>query len=435
MTGADTDTAALHLARFAALGGEAGGARARAMRRFEALGLPSQRIEAWHYTGLNALSKAALAPFDGTKIASSADDSMLAARLSAGPRLVFADGRLRAELSDLSGLPAGVRLLGLADARAREPSLVENRLDAEDEARAMRALNAAFAADGAVLVLPAGVRLDRPVQFIHFAAASGAAFHLRHLVVAGEGSAATVVETYFGAPRSASWTNAVTELELGRGATLRHVKWQDEAALAFHTASTHARLAGGARFESFVLHSGARLARNEIDATLADPGASCRLLGVTLAREKQHIDNTTVIDHAAPGCTSKEHYRGVLDGEARGVFQGRIVVRPQAQKTAAHQLIEHLLLSERAEASAKPELEIHADDVKCGHGATAGALDEQALFYLRARGIGLERARAMLVEGFVAALVDEVEDEGVRARLSSVVADWLAQAADERLAV
>ena len=433
MTGANSDTAALHLARFAALGGEAGVARARAMGRFEALGLPSQRIEAWHYTGLSALSKAALAPFDGGKAASCAHDSMIAARLGAGPRLVFADGRLRSELSDLSGLPEGVRLLGLADARAREPNLVGNRFDAEHDARAMRALNAAFAADGAVLVLPAGVWLDRPIQFLHFAAASGAAFHLRHLVIAGEGSAATIVETYFGAPRSESWTNAVTELDLGQDATLRHVKWQDEAALAFHTASAHACLAGGARFESFVLHSGARLARNEIDATFTGPGASCRLGGVTLARDKQHIDNTTVIDHAAPECTSREHYRGVLDGEARGVFQGRIVVRPRAQKTAANQLVENLLLSERADASAKPELEIHADDVKCGHGATVGALDELALFYLRARGIGLERARAMLVEGFVAALVDEVEDEGVRALLSSAVTGWLGQAVDERL--
>jgi Fe-S cluster assembly protein SufD len=264
--------------------------------------------------------------------------------------------------------------------------------------------------------------LGVPVQILNLGASASAA-HLRHVVILGEGASATLIESYFGG--AGAWTNAVSDIALAAKASLTHVTWQGEGSEAFHTGVSRARLLAGASYSSFVLQTGARLARREIDVIMAGEGATCRLHGVSLGRDKQHMDNTTVIEHAAAGCSSDEHYRGVFDDEAKGVFQGAIVVKPHAQKTDAHQLNENLLLSERAEAHSKPELEIHADDVKCGHGATAGELDEQALFYLRARGIGREAARAMLIEAFVAELVDGVGHEDAKVLLSEAVSQWL----------
>ena len=408
------DTFTLHVDGFA---GDAAH-RKVALAHARTLGWPQPRLEAWHFTNPAALNKAGLAPADGTVKAA------VPVAPFAGPRLVFVDGRFRPDASLTAGLPAGVMLLNLSDALAREAALLVPHLDSTG-ARALLALNAAYAADGLVLVVPAGVRLAVPVQVLHLGASASAA-HLRHVAILGEGASASLFETYTGP--GAGWTNAATDVVLAPGAALRHAVWQDEAVEAFHTGVARARVEAGASYSSFVLQTGARLARREIDAVLAGMGASCRLAGASLGRGKQHLDNTTVIEHRAAGGTSEEHYRGVFDDAAKGIFQGSIVVKPDAQKTNAHQLNENILLSDRAEAHSKPELEIHADDVKCGHGATAGELDEQALFYLRARGIGREAAHAMLIEAFVSALVDGVEDEAVRVALADGVSRWLVQA-------
>ena len=421
-------TPSLHLERFAELKARLPGrsvpwlmrAREDAAERFAALGLPTMKDEAWHYTNLAGLAKAALAP---TPEALGAPAEL--PRFSGdGARLVFVGGRYRPDLSDRTRLPSNVVIAPLGEAMDRNPELIESHLRQGAPENSLSALNTALMTDGVVIRIPRGTRLDAPVHVVVLGAA-GQAVHLRILVTAEAASSATVIEHYLGRGADPSWTNVVTQLAIEERAALRHVKIQDETEAAFHTAKLEAAVAAGASFDSFVLAKGGRLARHEIETALNGEGAGCRLYGVTLARARQHIDNTTVIDHKAPGCTSDELYRAVLDGEARAVFQGRIVVRKGAQKTNAHQLNENLLLSERAAVDTKPELEIHADDVKCGHGATAGALDEQALFYLRARGIGRQRATGMLIEAFVSDLVDRAEGEDVRALLSEAVGGWL----------
>ncbi len=424
-------THALHLDRFeAAKSGLPGDARARAeaLTRYAKLGVPTPKLEAWHFTSLKALDEAALAPSDA-KIAPFTAAAVAPHALStshAHHQLVFVDGRFRADLSRIATLPKGVVLTGWSAAKALPKDFLVEAADTG----AMRALNAAYAADGAILEVPAGTVLAAPVHLI-FLGASGAA-HVRNRISLGEGASATVLETYAGAGRY--WTNAVTDVSVAATANLKHLKLQTEGGEAFHTAATAAHVAAKGVFDSFVLSLGGKLARNEIDAVLKGEGGRVKLEGAYLARGRQHIDNTTTIDHVAAHCDSEERYRGVLDDHAYAAFQGRIVVRPDAQKTNAHQLNENLLLSDRAEIGSKPELEIHADDVKCGHGATAGEIDEQALFYLRARGIGLEQARGMLIEAFVSEMIGGIADEAIRDRFTAAVGGWLYDAQGARRA-
>ena len=424
-------THVLHLDRFeAAKAGLPGDAHARAdaLARYAKLGVPTPKLEAWHFTSLKSLDEAALAPSDA-KIAPLTAAAVAPHALStshAHHQLVFVDGRFRADLSRIGMLPKGVVLTGWSVSKALPKDLLVEGADAG----AMRALNAAYAADGALLAVPAGVALAAPVHLI-FLGASGAA-HVRNRIALGEGASATVLETYAGAGRY--WTNAVTDASIAVAATLKHLKLQTEGGEAFHTAATAASVGAKGVFDSFVLSLGGRLARNEIDAVLKGEGGRVKLEGAYLVRGRQHVDNTTTIDHVAAHCDSEERYRGVLDDHGYAAFQGRIVVRPDAQKTNARQLNENLLLSDRAEIGSKPELEIHADDVKCGHGATAGEIDEQALFYLRARGIGEAQARGMLIEAFVSELIDGIADEAIRDRFTASVGGWLYDAQGARRA-
>ncbi|MFO0998541.1 MAG: Fe-S cluster assembly protein SufD [Alphaproteobacteria bacterium] len=421
-------TLSLHRERFGELAAKLPGCnlpwlarlREESAEKLGTWGFPTTKDEAWHYTNLRSLAETALAP----SLGSLGSVGALPPSPAGSARLVFVGGQYRADLSDHAKLPKGVVVAPLAEVTDGSPDLLEPHLGSGTVRDGLAALNAAFMSDGVVIRVPSGARLDAPVHVIVHGAA-GRASHLRLLVVAEPASEVTLVEHYVTQAADPAWTNVVTQAAIGEGAVLRHVKIQDEAATAFHTARVEAMVGAGGAFESFVLAKGGRLARHEIDVSLEGEGARCALNGITLARARQHIDNTTVIDHRAPGCTSDELYRGVLDDEARAVFQGRIVVRPGAQKTDAHQLNENLLLSERAEIDTKPELEIHADDVKCGHGATAGALDEQALFYLQARGIGRSHATAMLIEAFVSDLLERVADDRVARLLHDAVAGWL----------
>ena len=423
-------THALHLDRFeavkAGLPGD-GRARADALARYAKLGVPTSKLEAWHFTSLKPLDEAALAPSDAKVAVTAASVAAHALSTShAHHQLVFVDGRFRADLSRIGTVPQGVVLVAWSASKALPKDLLAEAADAG----AMRALNAAYAADGAILQVPAGIALPAPVHLIVLGA-SGAA-HARNRITMGEGASATVLETYAGTGRY--WTNAVTDISVAAGATLKHLKLQIESGEAFHTAATAAQVAAKGVFDSFVLSIGGKLARNEIDAVLTGEGGNVKLEGAYLARDRQHIDNTTTIDHAVAHCDSEERYRGVLDDHAYAAFQGRIVVRPDAQKTNAHQLNENLLLSDRAEIGSKPELEIHADDVKCGHGAAAGEIDEQALFYLRARGLGEAQARGMLIEAFVSELIDGIADEAIRDRFMAAVGGWLYDAQGARRA-
>ena len=399
--------------------------RAAALDRFAALGFPTRREEAWRFTDLRPLAAHAFPPAEGTSAI--APDDLAPWRLS-GPshRLVLVDGRFALDLSDLGALPPGAWLGSTAQALTERPTLVEAALDASDDAGAQpfAALNAAFFADGFVLALEPGVTLEHPVEVIHIGrAASPQSFHVRSAMLLAAGSRATVIETFAGT--GAYWTNAVAAIGLGEGARLRHARVQVEDHQAVHIALARAALAPRAAYEAFALVLGAGLGRYDIQACFGGADALCQLDGAFLLRGQQENTIATFVDHAAPGCTTRELFKGVVEDRAHGVFLGRIAVRPDAQRSDAQQVNRNLLLGRRAVIDTKPELEILADDVKCSHGATVGDLDEEALFYLRARGIPEAEARRLLIEAFAAETLERV-DGAVRERLAAHVARWLA---------
>lgn len=375
---------------------------------FAATDLPSRKLDAWKYTDLRAL--AALAPVPAPAIAETA---ALAADLPplAGPRLVFINGRRAASLS--VSPPVSV-----SDECARETGR------AHPEPAPLAALNARFAALGAAIHVPAGVDAGT-LALVHLTLAEDATpvfVHPRHRITLAAGATLTVIEYATG--HGVYWHNPVFEITLAPGATLRHVRLQAEDHESFHTATLFVDLLAGARYDAFTLGVGARLARSETHARLGGTGAHAALSGVQLLRGNQHGDITSVVAHDAPGCTSRQTVKNVLDGRARAVFQGRIEVARAAQKTDGYQMSQALLLSPEAEIDCKPELEIFADDVKCSHGATIGALDPEQLFYLRARGIPEATARAMLVRAFLDEAIEGVADGAARALLESAIGGW-----------
>ena len=405
--------------------------RAAARDRFAAAGLPTPRLESWKYTSLNRLPRIGFAAAALTE-APVVDSVPVGAAIAAeGAVAVLVNGRFRTDLSNLARLPAGATVLGIADALETRDDLLEPHLDRIAGAgdASLAALNTAQLADGVYVHLAEGVTLDRPLHVISIGAAHGeaVAFHPRLLVIAEPGSHSCILESHVGAGDGAYFTNGVVEASVGEGAVLQHYKLQNDHPAAWHTATTNVELAARAVYDSFVLQIGAHLARNEIAARILGSRAECHLNGTYLLRGKQHVDNTTLIDHAAPESTSREVYKGVVDDQARGVFQGKILVRRGAQKTDGHQINKTLLLSRGAEIDSKPELEIYADDVKCGHGATAGELDEDALFYLQARGIDPETARGLLVEAFIGETIDEISRPTMRNALRDIVAGWLTE--------
>lgn len=402
--------------------------RERGMARFAALGFPTTRVEDWKYTNIAPIAREtfALAATDG-----GADAAALAAaaRLDGAVELVFVNGRFAPALSSRPALPAGVVVESLAAAIAAHPALVEPHLGAlaaiDDDGVA--ALNSAFVQDGAFVHLPAGCRLAAPIHclFVSLAGDAPTVSHPRVLVVAEAGSAAAIVEQYVGHGRY--WTNAVSEIALGAGAAVAHHKVQREAPAAYHLAAIAAQQAGDSRFASSAIALGAALSRSAIATRLAAPGAACDFDGLYVADGAQHVDHHTTIDHAQPRGTSRELYKGILAGRATGVFNGKVFVRPDAQQSDAQQMNQNLLLSDDAQIDTKPQLEIFADDVKCSHGATIGQLDEEAIFYLRARGIDPPEARRLLIYGFANELVARVGVPSLRQQLEAVLAERLPQ--------
>jgi len=396
---------------------------------FRASGFPTIKNEAWRFTQLHALINsefsvdAPAAPLDAARL-----KGVVFGR-EAQHRLVFVNGRLREELSTLRRLAPGIELMSFADALERRPELVEQHLGRAPglAQHQFAALNAAFAADGYVLRLAPDTKTEAPIEIVWVGTGADKppVYHPRNLIVAGRGAHATVIEHHVGLCIGSYFSDSVTEIALGEGALLRHCKMQDESREAFHIALTGVEMAEGAHYDSFVFSIGGRLARNEIHVALGGRRANCRLNGAYLGRGEQVIDHTTVIDHTSPETSSRELYKGALDGRARGVFQGRITVRPNAQKTDGQQMNRALLLSDKAEIDSKPELEISADDVKCSHGATAGELDDAALFYLRSRGIPEAEARRLLVEAFLAEVIDSVALTGMRLTLEHTIARWM----------
>jgi Fe-S cluster assembly protein SufD len=401
--------------------------RKAAMNRFTDLGFPTSRNEDWKFTSVAPIAKIPFRPI----VASENDHPTLEALTRAGHtigdaiQLVFINGHYAPALSTLRNLPDGLIVTGLASALREHTKLIEPHLAryAAYRERAFTALNTAFISDGAFLYLPAGRILDRPIHllFVTTAAGEGTVAHPRNLIVAGEQSQATLVETYAGLEEQVYFANAVTEVALGERAVVDHYKIERESEEAFHVATLQVHQQAGSSFSSHYLGFGGALVRNEVRAALDGEGCECTLNGLYMAGGRQHLDNHTVIDHAKPRCASHELYKGILDGKAHGVFNGKIFVRQDAQKTDAKQTNKTLLLSDEAVINTKPQLEIFADDVKCTHGATVGQLQDDAIFYLRSRGIGREQARSLLTFAFANDIISRVKVEAIRTSLEETL--------------
>ena len=396
-------------------------ARESAIAQFERLGFPTAKLEQWRFTSV--------APIAERTFALATDGVSHVGALQARPPerahrgAVCVNGRFTPQLSHLEKLPKGVQVLSLEAAIASQPTLVEPHLAklAPAQTNAFTALNTAFLRDGVVLLIPARTIIEQPIEvtFASVSEGSGSVSHPRLLIVAGEASQATVLERYVG--NGPAFTNAVAEVWLGANAVVDHYKLQEEPADSFHIAGMFLNCARSATFSSHSLTFGGGLVRNDVVATLDGEGIDCTLNGLYVGRGKQLIDNHTTIDHAKPHCNSHEVYKGILADTSRAVFNGKIIVRPDAQKTDAKQTNKALLLSDDANINSKPELEIFANDVKCTHGAAIGQLDDAAMFYLRSRGLSVRDARAMLVRAFAGDILNRVKIAPVREYLEGIL--------------
>jgi Fe-S cluster assembly protein SufD len=403
-------------------------ARSAAFARFMERGYPTTKEEEWKFTNV-----APIAATEFRRVGGSDREHQAALRENLEPFLfgeafkfqaVVINGRFSSELSSLENLPEGVTISGLAEAMREQPPLEGPSLESDHP---FVLLNTAFCEGGVFIHIAPKTVLADPIHVL-FVSAPGSTPALvapRLFVVVGEQSQSSIIENYVGIGDSAVLTTAVTEVMLGPGAVVDHVKVQRETAAAFHMASLFAHLHRASTFTSQAITFGGRIARNDITATLAGEGAECTLNGLYVADGDTLVDTHTTIDHAMPHCPSHEVYKGILAGRAKAVFNGKIIVRPDAQKTDAKQTNKALLLSGDASINTKPQLEIFADDVKCTHGAAIGQLDPDQLFYLRARGIGEEDARNMLIHAFASDVLNGIKHQGVRVRLERALVEKL----------
>jgi Fe-S cluster assembly protein SufD len=409
--------------------GAVGALREDAFRRFETEGLPHRRVEEWKYTDLRALMREAkpLAAVPDAAAKARAKDALAMLPAIEARRVVFVDGALVPELSDLSSLEAGLTIRSMAQALAagdRDLLAHLGRIVPTDDVAV--ALNTAFMGDGAVIHVAQGAALVQPIHLV-FVNAGGepASVFARSLAVIEKGARAMLVESHLGSTASEDQVNTVLELEVGDEAHVDHIKITGAGAGALHVSTLMAAIGAHARFNEFLFTTGGAVVRNQAFVRFDGEGTIAGIRGASLLKGRQHADTTLVADHATADCTSREVFKSVLDEEGRSVFQGKIIVRRHAQKTDAKMATHALLLSETAEADNKPELEIFADDVQCGHGATSGALDEDLLFYLKARGIPAKEAQALLIQAFVGEAVEGIEHAGLRDALMDHVVAWL----------
>jgi Fe-S cluster assembly protein SufD len=397
--------------------------RENAFRRFAADGLPHRRIEEWKYTDLRALMPAAkpLAPLpDGAAKLRAKEAGAMHLAIDAR-RLVFVDGSFVPELSDLAALEGGLTIRSMAALLVSGDVGKIGRIVPTDDIAV--ALNTAFMGDGVMIDVAPGVALSRPIHliFVNTGEHGGAVF-MRSLITIGNGARAMLVESHEGSDEFQ--VNTALELDVRANAHVDHVKITRAGAL--HVSTLMACVGAQARFNEFLFTAGGAVVRNQLFVRFAGEGTVAGIRGACLTKHRQHVDTTLVVEHVAGGCTSREMFKSVLDGESHGIFQGKIIVRPHAQKTDAKMATHALLLSDSAEAANKPELEIFADDVQCGHGATSGALNAELLFYLKARGIPQNEAEALLIKAFVGEAVEGIEHAGLRDTLMGDVAAWLA---------
>ncbi|MCA9666364.1 MAG: Fe-S cluster assembly protein SufD [Myxococcales bacterium] len=409
--------------------------REAAMARFGELGLPTTKHEDWKYTNVAALSKLELSPAGADGVATVARDAVTPLRVEGCDALVFVDGRYAAGLSAAPAESDGVTACSLAAAIADGDAALEAHFGNVAPESGFTTLNTALAEDGAFVHVAAGKRLERPLQLIFLTGPNGArAAHVRNVIVCERGAELTIVETHAALEgRTAPYlSNVVDEIVVGENATVDHVKLSHEGAAAHHVATIQAHQARDSNFRSRSFALGGLLTRNDINTRMDAENIHATLDGLFVVDGDEHVDHHTIVDHAKPHCGSHELYKGVLGGKSRGVFNGKIFVRQDAQKIDAIQNNKNLLLSDSATVNTKPQLEIFADDVRCTHGATVGQLDEDALFYLRARGISREVAHTMLVYAFAGEIIDGVRHEAVREHVEGRVRQRLAAVGAKR---
>ena len=407
--------------------------RKAGIARFAELGFPTLNHEDWRFTNVAPIAKLPFKPvFEATpdRLTKTSLKQFPFAGLP-GARLVFVNGLYSGELSTVPAQKDGIKVRNLAAALVSDSLLIEKHLGryVRTEGNAFAALNNAFFADGGFVHVPAGKSLDEPVQFlfINTSKDAGATTHPRNLIIVEREAKLTVIESYVSLANAPTFTNAVTEFSLGDNCVVEHCKFQDESTDAYHIAALHSHLGRAVNFSSHSIATGAKLSRNNLRTTLDGEGIEAILNGVYITNGDQLADHYMIVDHAKPRCASHEYFNGILAGKSRGVFHGRILVRPDAQKTDAKQTNKNLLLSDEASADTKPQLEIYADDVKCTHGATIGQLNDESIYYLRSRGIGLETARRMLIHAFAGEIIDRVKHDALREELDALVWDRLEQ--------
>ncbi|MGH9463715.1 MAG: Fe-S cluster assembly protein SufD [Vicinamibacteria bacterium] len=395
--------------------------RQEAMQRFSERGFPDTDDEEWRFTSVTPLLGASFAPAPRVEDAEALDRF----RVGGALRLVFINGHYSEKHSSLESLPGGAIVGNLGEALEAHRGLVEPHLArySRYQENPFAALNAAFLSEGAFVYLPKGSAVAVPIEllFLSVPGESPAVSHLRNLIIMEAGSQARIIESYGGVDGPAYFTNAVTEVVVGESANLDHYKLQRESRTAFHIASLQFHLDRSAALATLSISLGGGLVRNDINAVLDGEGCDLALNGLYAVGGEQHVDHHTLIDHAKPHGTSRELYKGILSGRSRGVFNGRIIVRKDAQKTDAKQTNRNLLLSDEALVNTNPQLEINADDVKCGHGATIGQLDADVLFYLRSRGIDVDTARHLLTYGFMSDISERIKVDAIRSELERVL--------------
>ncbi|HJT28022.1 MAG TPA: Fe-S cluster assembly protein SufD [Pyrinomonadaceae bacterium] len=395
--------------------------RNSAMDRFEQLGFPSIKAEDWKYTNLATLAKEEFVPVTG----GSADAREVEGYPeTAETHLVVVDGFLREDLSTKTQLGDVVAIdLFSAVEDARYNKIVRKYLarNAGYHNNGLTALNTAFLQSGVFLWIPKNVKLERPLQITFVAEAENGANFPRLLVVAEENSSATLIESFVSSNGGKYFTNAIAEIVLKDGAQLEHYRVQRESNNAYHVSTTSAELGRSSRYDTTSINLGAQLSRHDVSVVMDHEGAETAVDGLYMVGSDQHTDTHSVIDHKQPHCTSHQLYKGILDGNGRAVFNGKVFVREGAQKTDAQQTNKNLLLSDKARVDTKPQLEIYADDVKCAHGAAVGQIDPEELFYLEARGIGPELGRSLLTYGFAEEVIGKIKIESIRSQLDEIV--------------
>ena len=408
-------------------GGKVAELRRQAFERYERLGLPHRRIEDWKYTDLRLLMREVLplAPEPDAAALTRAATALKLHAIEGVRRLVLLDGVFAPDLSDTANLEKGLRIRTLRE--ALEAGETGGQLFAPENSDAMLALNGAMMTDGLLIEVADGAALPQPLHIVHIASGpQPAAIFTRSLLNMGDGATATLVESYIaGEGAKAYQVHDSFVGSIGDGARLDHVRLVEDGREAFNISSASLTLGANAHYNTFGMTSGANVSRYQAMIAFAGEGSRVETNGVNLLNGRQHADSTLFLDHAVPNCESREIFRAVVDDRGHSVFQGRIMVRPNAQKTDAKMMTRALLLSDEAEADNKPELEIFADDVTCGHGATTGALDDSLLFYLRARGLSEKEAQALLIQAFVGEAIESITNDGLRELAIAAAARWL----------